>query len=176
MISTFDRIRFRSRANFLTWEAIGVTAFASIAATAVAAGVSAYTAVAASDNAHDTAKYNAEVQENAAKDAQQRGAIAAAEHQDKVRRMIGTQMATAGANGLLTTTGTPLDIMTDTAGMGKLDALRILDNASRQAKGLDDQATLTRIEGDNAQSAGYWNAAGSVLGAASKVATTSTKG
>lgn len=146
--------------------------WAMVAVAVVSAAVGAYSSISSAENAHDVAKYNAEVQENAAKDARQRGAIEAAEHQDKVRRMIGTQMATAGANGLLTSTGTPLDIMTDTAGMGKLDALRILDNANRQARGYEDQAKLTKIEGDNARTAGYFGAASAVLGGASKVAGT----
>lgn len=131
---------------------------------AISVSVSAYSAVAAGENASEVADYNAKVQENAAQDARQRGAVAAAEHQDKVKRMIGTQMATAGANGLLVTTGTPLDIMTDTAGMGKLDSLRLIANAHRQASGLDDQAGLTKVQGANASTAGNLNAAGAIVG------------
>lgn len=145
-------------------------ALVAVAVAAVGVGVSSYSAVAAGQNAKETADYNAKVQENAALDAQQRGATAAAEHQDKVRRMIGTQEATAAANGLLTSTGTPLDIITDTAGMGKLDSLRLLSNAGRQAQGLNEQAGLTRIEGSNAQTAGSLNAGASALGGLSSAA------
>ena len=143
-------------------EPATLTAIAAVAATA-SAGVGAYSAYAAGQNAKDTAEYNAKVQENAALDAQQRGSIAAAEHQDKVRRMISTQNVTAAANGVMTNTGTPLDIMVDTAGMGQLDTLRMLSNTNRQAQGLNEQASLTRIEGSNAATAGTLNAVGSVL-------------
>jgi hypothetical protein len=140
----------------------------AVAVAVIGAGIGAYSAYASAENAAETAEYNAKVQENAALDAQQRGAAEAAEHQDKVRRMLGTQIATAGANGLLATTGTPLDMLTDTAGMGKLDVLRILNNAQRQASGLHDQAGLLKIQGKNEQTAGYLNTAGAVLGGASK--------
>ena len=137
---------------------------------AVGAGTGAYSAVASGENAKETADYNAKIQNNAALDAQQRGAQAAAEHQDKVRRMIGTQIATEASNGLLTNTGTPLNILTDTAGMGKLDALRLLSNAGRQAQGFDEQSGLLTIQGKNAQAAGSLNAGATALGGLSSAA------
>lgn len=143
----------------MSWVAV-----ATVVVGAISVSIGAYSAVAAGENAAETADYNAKVQENAALDARQRGAVAAAEHQDKVKRLIGTQMATAGANGLLATTGTPLDIITDTAGMGKLDSLRLLSNANRQASGFDDQSKLTKFEGSNAATAGNMNAAGAIVG------------
>ena len=153
---------YSNRRFFLTWEGIAV-----IAVTAITAAVSAYSAKTSGDNAKEAADYTAKVTENNALDAQQRGSIAAAEYEDKVRRMIGTQNVTAAANGLMTNTGTPLDIMTDTAGMGKLDSLRLLNNAGRQAQGFNEQSTLDTFQGNNAQTAGTLNAAGAVLGAAS---------
>lgn len=131
---------------------------------AAAAGTGAYSAVAAGQNAKDTADYNAKVAENAAKDAEQRGAIAAAEQDQKTRQMIARQNATMSSNGLDTSTGSPLDILTDTAGMGKLDSLRILNNAQRQAAGLQSQADLDVFKGNASQTAGYFGAAGSILG------------
>jgi hypothetical protein len=156
--STFDRIRVRSRVYFLTWE--GIAAIAAVAA----AGMGAYSSVAAGDNARDTANYNAQVQQNAAKDAENRGAVAAAEHDQQTRLMIARQNATMSASGLDTSSGTPLDILTGTAGMGKLDSLRILNNAQRQADGLNAQAGLDLFRGNASQNAGYFGAGGSILG------------
>lgn len=161
--NTMERISSRSINHFLTWEGIAI---ASLAVAAVGAGVGAYSAVAAGENAKETADYNAKVNENAALDARQRGAVAAAEHAQKTRRMIATQMATASANGVQANTGTPLDIITDTAGMGKLDALRLLNNAGREAQGFNDQASLLRVQGQNAQTAGMLNAGAAILGSA----------
>lgn len=151
-------------------------AYVAVAVAVVSAAVGSYSAYAQGENAKEAADYNAKVQENAALDAQQRGSIAAAEHQDKVRRLIGTQTATAAANGLLTNTGTPLDILVDTAGMGKLDALRLLSNANREANGLNAQAGLLKIEGDNAKTAGTLNAAGHALSGLSSAAGGAYKG
>jgi hypothetical protein len=142
--------------------------YIAVATAAVGAGVSAYSSVASGENAKETADYNAKVQQNSALDAQQRGAVASAEHSQKVRRMIANQLASASANGLMANTGTPLDIMTDTAGMGKLDSLRLLNNAGREAQGLNDQASILKIQGDNALVAGQLNAGGAILGGASQ--------
>ena len=157
-ISTFGRIQARSRANFLTWEGI------AIAAAAISTGISAYSAVAAGENAKEVADYNATVQENAAKDASERGAIAAAEQRTKARQMIARQNAAMSSGGLDASTGTPLDLQTETAGIGELDALRIVNNAQRQAAGYKAQAELEKFRGGSALNAGYFGAAGSILG------------
>jgi hypothetical protein len=51
--------------------------------------------------------------------------------------------------------------------MGELDSLRLLNNSSREASGLTSQAAITQYQGDQAQTAGYIGAAGTVLGGAS---------
>lgn len=129
-----------------------------------AAGTSAYSAVAAGENAKDTADYNAKIAENAARDANERGAIAAAEQRARTRQMTARQNAAMSSGGLDASTGTPLDIQTETAGMGELDALRIVNNAQRQAAGLKAQADLDLFKGNAARTAGYFGAAGSILG------------
>jgi hypothetical protein len=104
------------------------------------------------------------VQQNAAKDAQERGAIAAAEHDRQTRQMIARQNAAMSASGVDTSSGSPLDILTGTAGMGKLDSLRIINNAQRQAGGLQAQSGLDLFKGNAAQTAGYFGAGGTILG------------
>jgi hypothetical protein len=137
-----------------------IAAVAAVAGT----GVAAYSAVSAGNNARSTANYNATVQQNAAKDAENRGAIAAAQHDQQTRQMIARQNATMSASGIDTSTGSPLDILTGTAGMGKLDSLQILNNAQRTAAGMNAQAGLDLFQGNAAQNAGYFNAGGSILG------------
>jgi len=139
----------------------------AVGVAAVGTSISAYSAVAAGQNAKETADYNAKVQQNSALDAEQRGAQAAMEHQDKVRRLIGTQIADTASNGMMTNTGASLNILTDTAGFGKLDALKLLNNAGRQAQGYNDQAGLLKVQGDNASTAGSLNGSAAVLGGVS---------
>jgi hypothetical protein len=175
---THERILSRSINHFLTWEgatAAAIAGYIAAGAAVVSAGVGAYSAYASGENAKETADYNAKVQENAALDAQQRGAVAAAEHQQKVRRMIATQAATASANGVMANTGTPLDMIVDTAGMGKLDALRLLNNAGRESSGYRGQSDLLKIQGENSQLAGQLNAGASILGGAASAANSINK-
>ena len=149
---------------------ISATTAIIAAVAAASAGTTAYSAVAAGENAKETADYNKQVADNAAQDALQRGSIAAAEHKQKVRQLISQQNAEFSAGGIDASTGTPLEIMTQTAGMGQLDALRILNNAQRTAGGYTSQGNLDEFQGNAAQRAGAFGAAGSILGGAASAA------
>lgn len=138
--------------------------YIAAAGAVAAAGTTAYSAVAAGENAKETADYNKQVADNAAKDAAQRGAVAADEQRLKTRQMIARQNAALSAGGWNASTGTALDLQTETAGIGELDALRIINNAQRQAAGFKDQAALEGFKGDVGLQAGYFGAAGSILG------------
>ena len=145
---------------------ISATTAAIIASTVVAAAatsVSAYSAVAAGENAKETADYNAEMQRRAAHDAVVRGEIEASEKRQQAKRIIATQTAGFAANGVNINSGSPLDVLTETAGMGELDALRTLNNAQRHASGLTANADLVQAQGKQQQTAGYYNAAGTAL-------------
>jgi hypothetical protein len=145
-------------------------AIAAMVSAAASAGVSAYSANEQGKNAKRTGEFNAEMQRRTADDALQRGAIDAADKRQQTRQLIARQHAAQAASGLDTTSGTPLQIMTESAGMGELDALRTLNNAQRQASGLNASADLEIYKGNAAQSAGRFNAAGSILTGASSAA------
>jgi hypothetical protein len=80
-----------------------------------------------------------------------------------------------GASGFDPNSGTNLSLMTETAGQGELDALKIKNNAQRVASGLEAQAVLTTSQGNAAQNAGYFNAAGSILSGVGKGALSAYK-
>ena len=143
-------------------------AYVAVAISVVGTAISATGTYEAGQSQKAAADYNAKVQNNAAKDALQRGADSAEQNTEKTRRLLATQNATMGANGLVTSTGTPLDILTNTAGLGELDSLRLLNNAQRDASGLTTQANLTQFQGNQAADAGTLGAAATVLGGASK--------
>ena len=142
-------------------------AYVALAVAVVGAGTSAYGQYAAGENATEVADYKDGVEKNAAIDAQNRGTVAAAEHRDKVKRMIGTQRASMAASGVASDTGTGLDLLAETAGMGELDALRILNNSQREAEGLNSQAQLTTMQGKFSKNAGTLSAGASLLSGAS---------
>lgn len=146
---------------------VAVAAVAMIAS-AVSTGVSVYSSVKSGEAQKKAQDYNANIQAIHAKDVAQQGADSAAAQKEKQRRIASTQTAIMGAGGLDTTSGTPLQLLTETAGMGELDALRLQNNASRQAWGHTSQGVLDMYQGNAAASAGNMNAAGSLLGGVSK--------
>jgi hypothetical protein len=140
-----------------------VVAIAAIVATAASTATAAYSSVAAGENAKEVADYNSEMQRRAALDASQRGANDAADKKQETRRLIARQNAAMAGSGFDPNSGTNLGIMTETAGQGELDALKIKNNAQRQAAGLNAQSALTSSQGEAALSAGQMNGAGSGL-------------
>jgi hypothetical protein len=78
---------------------------------------------------------NAEIANIEADQALQRGQVAVNQHNMAVKGMIGKQRADAAGSGLLIDDGSNLDVVSDTAGYGKLDAMTIENNARREAWG-----------------------------------------
>ncbi len=142
---------------------------ASVAATA-SAGVGAYAAYSSGQSQKQAADYNATVMRNNALSAEQQGAVSAAEHQQKVKQLESTQITQGAASGVNTATGTALELSTETAGSGELDALRILNNAQRTASGLNSQADIEQYKGNAAATGGALTAAGTLIGGAGSAA------
>ena len=154
--------------------AVGAMATFSLAA----GGLSAYSSIQAGRSAKEAGNYNAAVAENQAKaeewagrDAAVRGADRAAQRREDARRVAGAQVAGFGASGVDVTTGSPLDLLTETAGFGELDALTEINNARREAYGHTvaagnqrAKAALDRFQGSAARRTGYLNAGGTILG------------
>jgi len=138
---------------------------ATIAAVAAMAGaaITAYSTVQAGENAKDVADYNAEMQRRAAHDAEQRGSIEAADKRQETRRLIARQHAAMGAGGGDADSGTNLQLLTESAGMGELDSMRIRYNAMNQASGLRAQADLGEQQGKQQRTGAYTSAGGQLL-------------
>lgn len=157
---------------------------ASMAASAMAAGVSAYGSVQQGKAQEKQADYqaavgrnNAIIAERQATDAEERGAAAELSQRRQTAALAGKQRAGMAANGLDLSSGSPLDILGDTAQFGELDALTVRSNAAREAWGFRNQrdqftsdAGATKIAGRNAKSASYIGAGSSLLSSAGTVA------
>lgn len=119
------------------------------------------------------AEMNAVMSERRAKDAVERGAREEQRKRTEVAALKGKQVAAMAANGVDLGFGSPLDLIVDTAALGELDALTIRKNSANEAydhrvqavNGRSD-ATLSRMNADAAQTGGYLNAAGTLLGGA----------
>jgi len=149
-----------------------------VALTVASAGVSAVGQIQAANADAEARRYNARVAEmNAelsrrrAKDAAERGARDEQRKRQEIAALKGKQQAALAANGVDLSFGSPLDTIVDTAMLGELDALTIRRNAANesydylvQAENGRADAVLNRMGADAAQTGGYLQAAGTLLG------------
>jgi len=179
----------------LTALGAGIAAYAGTTATVVGLGTLGTLAVASTvasgvmaaggaikqgQAAKAQARYQSQVERNnsqiatwQAQDAVDRGKIAEQRQRLQVARLAGTQRATFGSSGVELSSGSPLDVLGDTAQLGELDALTIRSNAEREAYGfraqsqnLQAQSGLTQLAGRNSQQASYISAGSSLLSSA----------
>lgn len=105
----------------------------AMAATAVSGIYAGNAAKAQGEYQNQVAKQNATLENQRAEQAQLRGSIEEENHRAKVRQMIGAQRAGLAANGLDLSSGTALDLVSDTAAFGEEDALMLRFNAMQEA-------------------------------------------
>ena len=101
------------------------------------------------------AEYNAQVAQGTAN-------YQAARQQDKTRRLMASARVAVNKSGL-TMSGSPLDVIADSAVQSELDHQAILRQGA-------SQAAMDRTQGRIAQQAGYFGAASSLLSGASQAA------
>ena len=149
-------------------------AAASVAIGGVGAVYSAQASSAASTYNSQIASMNAELSTRRAKDAEARGAAAEQQKRLETAQLRGRQLAASAANGVDVAFGSPLDAMIDSAALGELDALTIRRNAAREAYDSQVQAVngkaeaqMSDLRAGSEMTAGYLNAAGTVLGGGS---------
>ena len=147
-------------------------AAAAANAALAASAVSAYSSYQSGQSQKKAAKYNEKVMEQQALDAKQRAAVAGAEKKDEARQIAARQAAIASSSGVSATSGTPLALLVETAGLGELDAARTRNNAEREAQGLKAAGKLERYQGKMAARGGALNAAGTFLGGMSSAYST----
>jgi len=149
---------------------------ASAAMTAVSSIQQGQAAKAAGDYKNAVARNNATLAQRRADDARQRGEIAEDEKRKETALMIANQRAVLAANGIVVDTGSALDITTDTAEVGEVDALTLRANFEREALGFEAQGMnfinegqMAAFEGAQAQQAARMSAIGSVIGGAAQI-------
>jgi hypothetical protein len=132
--------------------------------------VSAVGAVRQGQAAAGAAEYNAKLAEQNAQVAAAQGEAAAEAQSRDSQRNIGRALALYGASGVQTDTGSPSDVLADSARGAALDNLNIKYNAKLRAMGLQAQAGLDRSNAANSSSAGFLNATSSILSGGAKAA------
>lgn len=94
---------------------------------------------------------NAIIAQRNAADARARGAVAEQEVQMRTRAMVGKQLNVLSERNIAIS-GSPLDILGDTAMFGKLDALTTRGNFEREAIGYESQRMNFTASADQARS------------------------
>lgn len=145
----------------------GISEFALIASAASAA-VGAAGAVAAGNAQKSADAYNAQIaQQNADQVASVSGAQEQAQDRSD-RQKLGATAAAYGAAGV-DVSGSPLEVMADSATQARLNALSIKYNGQVGANHDLSQKNIDTFMGNQAQTAGYIGAGSTLLNAGSKL-------
>ncbi len=145
-------------------------------------GLQALSSLTAGISARQNARFNARIAENnaelsrrLAEDARQRGRIEEQRSRLESARLKGRQAAALAANGVALDSGSPLQVLSDSAALGELDALQIRANAEREAfqhllrrSDFLNESTLSRARGNQALMQGIFRSGGSLLTAAGR--------
>jgi general stress protein YciG len=119
--------------------------------------------------------FNAQQAEIQAADARAIGHEEESRFRTQVRGLLGSQRAGFAGQNVVVGSGSAADVQADAARLGEFDAIQIRNNAARQARGFEAEATDRRMAADIARrggaaaaSAANWGAATTgVLGASS---------
>lgn len=136
----------------------------TIAAIATAAGAaySAHSQNQAGKYNAAVANENAKLAEGSAQDAIAQGEADVARYRTQIRALRGRQRAAIGSSNI-ELSGSPLDIMVDTATIGELDVQTIRNNAARNAYGFRTQGLNFRAQAKLDRYAGRTGAIGTLL-------------
>lgn len=152
-----------------TAAAIGAVSLAG-AASGILGGISSYQTGKAQEAVYN---YNASVAEMNADLARQEGEDRAAEQRRQTKRLIAQQNNSFGALGILSGTGTALDLTSESAYFGELNAITEKYNYDLQAWNYENEAISLRYKADAAASAGKM---GLITGVVKSTATLLTAG
>lgn len=152
----------------MTFAAVGsfVVAYGgAIAAAAAVVGVVG--AVSAGEAAKKAGDYNATIANQRAESIRQQGNANEEASRRHAAMVLGSEAAGAADTGL---SGTNADVFKQSATSAELDALNIRYGAQIGGLSADEQASLDRQQGSNAQTSGYLNAGAAALSSAGSYA------
>ena len=124
--------------------------------------IGAVSAVSQAQQQKSAAKYNQKVAENQAVSARQEAAANADMQRRKSAKTIGSMQAAYGASGV-TSEGSPLEVLEESARNAELDRLSILWSGETRAMGHQATANLEGSRASNAMASGLLSAAGSAV-------------
>lgn len=139
----------------------------ALAVTAVGTGVSVAGQQEAAAAQEKAAEYNAAVAENNAIAQKQAAQFESEKLRKRQMLLLGKQRANLAKSGISSGFG---DVLYDSALEGELDRLAVLYTGSVAANNQRASAELSRAEGRNARTAGFYRSAGTILTGAGQMA------
>lgn len=140
-------------------------AVVGLVVTIAAAAASAYAAYEQGQQQQAAAQYNAKLVRNQALQAQYAAEAQAKQREEHTRRLLASQRVAAGASGV-TTEGSPLAVMMDSAAQGAYEAGLIRAGGQYQSDALFGEAGIQRFYGQQAAEAGTLRAGTTLLSGA----------
>lgn len=142
----------------------------AIGLSAAGTALSVVGAIRSSQAQSAAADYNAKIASMNAQAATQQGEAAAEAQQRDSARKIGASLAAFGASGVQTDTGSPADVLAQSARDATLDNLSIKYNAKMRALGYQAQSGLDSASASNSSSAGILSGTAALLSGAGSAA------
>ncbi len=146
--------------------------FFATGAVLIATAVTAYGQHQAGQAAKATSKYNAKLAENEAIAKEQQAHIESQQMRQDQKRLAASQRAGFAKGGAVITTGTPLLLMAEQAGIAELDILNQQRNRAMEATSLRSEASLSKFQGSQAARAANIQTGATVIGGAAKAKST----
>jgi hypothetical protein len=147
---------------------------AAAAVTVVAAAASAYASYSAAETQAQAANYNKKVARNQAQASRDAAAIARANRQEELQRILAGQRARIGASGI-TEEGSPLLVEMKSAEQAQMDLARITYAGATRAQSYTSEGVLQGFYSTKAEQAGYVGAGTALLGGAASATSYGTK-
>ena len=123
-----------------------------------AAGVKAFGSVMQGESQARSEEFNSAIATQNAAIARQQGVAAVQAQQRDAARKIGSMVASYGASGVQTDSGSPVDVLADSAAMATLDRLTLKYNYELKGAGFENQAAMDNMSAKSARTAGVLNA------------------
>lgn len=139
-------------------------ATAALAVVAGGTAMSAYGQMQSGKETNTLFQQNAQIAEYQAQDAEARGKVGEKQSRRLTEKVIGAQRTSLAGQGVDVNRGSALDVQSDAAYLGELDALTIRNNAAKEAWGYRMQAKDLSTRGRNAKREGEWGAYTTILG------------
>jgi len=129
------------------------------------AGISALGAVQQGNIAKATSDYNAQLAEQNAVLAESQDVEEERRFRVSTTKQLGSMRAAYAKSGV-TLEGSPMAVLADSAYTAELDALTIREGGQARKAAYESEAQLTRLQGEQQQTASYYSAASELLGGA----------